>query len=480
MVRSDKTMDNVVTNWEIRPIANATEKLAAMLAGESPPPPVYVYGTPPPTLEDAFAVTGEPRNENPPESETGGNAPAEAAGGENPPPDTPAEAKEREAEKVKEVNRRMQLHKQHSTCVDAADWLAQEDPPDDPIICGLIERGEMFALVGQSKAGKSLLALQMALCVAAGRDFLGRRTVHKRVYVANLEVSANQYRKRLRSTCKALGIQLDELRGWLFVDNMKGSDVTWEWLRDEAIIRGTEVVLIDPFYQVFKGAETNELDCLEAVAEMKKFQRDGFTLIIVFHSPKGFSGDRQLIDMISGSSVLARFPESIIGVLSHATEKGGRVIDCELRNYAKPDPFAVKFADGAFVLANDLSADVKSSSGRVINFKSPEERKRDKAATYDNEQATLRAALASILEEAGDNLLSSAQLHSRIMEKTHIGKHNVNDFLKARKDDGDIVSTYELVEEGERRGTKKKGGKVFVSTPDRIKAYNDKFCRLPF
>ena len=384
-----------------------------------------------------------------------------------------------EEEKAEAESRRLKKHRERTTCTDAADWLTQADEPDAPIICGLIERGEMFALVGQSKAGKSLLALQMAVCVATGRDFLGRHVERKRVYIANLEVSGKQYKKRLRALCKTLGVSPTELQGWLFIDNMKGENASWEWMRDEAKLRDADLVMVDPFYQVFTGAETNEEDCLQAVREMKQFQRHGFTLGIVFHSPKGFSGDRQLIDMISGSSVLARFPESILGILNHATESGARVVDCELRNYAKPDPFAVRFTDGAFVTATDISTDVKSS-GRRYAFKSPEERKKEKAAAFDKEQGELRAAMMMILTKADDDLLSSTQLQERLAKATHLGKHTVENFLRARKDDGEIKQTRELVEEGETRGTKKKGGKTFISTPERIDAYLKRFEELPF
>lgn len=385
-----------------------------------------------------------------------------------------------EEEKVAQANRRLALHAERHTCTDAADWLTEGDEPEEPIIEELIESGEMFALVGQSKAGKSLLALQMAVCVATGRDFLGRRVVRSRVYLANLEVSRKQYKKRLRHLCRTLGVSLDELRGWLFIDNMKGDSTDWQWLRDEAKLRDARLVMIDPFYQVFKGAETHEEDCLGAVDEMKHFQKDGFTLGIVFHSPKGFSGDRQLIDMISGSSVLARFPESIFGILNHATESTARVIDCELRNYAKPEPFTVQFTDGAFVAAPDLTPDVKSS-GKKFSLKTPEERKKQKAEAYDKEQADLRQTLTKILDKAGDTFLAVSQVKDRLAA-AHFGKHTIEDFLRAREADGEIRRQNELIEDGENRGKpkpKQRGGKCFISTPERIAAYLKKFEELP-
>jgi hypothetical protein len=121
------------------------------------------------------------------------------------------------------------------------------------------------------------------------------------------------------------------------------------------------VAVIDPFYQIARIVETDEQQCLDAVEEMKAFARCGITLCVVFHSPKGFSGDRQLIDMISGSSILARFPESVIGLLNHATERTARVVDAVLRNYPPPEPFAVSLAEGALELAPDILPEVATA-----------------------------------------------------------------------------------------------------------------------
>lgn len=65
--------------------------------------------------------------------------------------------------------------------------------------------------------------------------------------------------------------------------------------------------------------------------------------------------------MISGSSILARFPESVIGLLNHATEKTARVVDAVLRNYPPPEPFAVSLAKGVLELAPDIPPEVATA-----------------------------------------------------------------------------------------------------------------------
>lgn len=256
-----------------------------------------------------------------------------------------------------------------TTCTDAADWLNTEDEPEKPLVEGFIECGEVVAMVGQAKAGKSLLALQLAVCVSLGVPFLGKPTTRKRVYIANLEVSAKQYKKRLRRICRALNVSPEDLRGWLFVDNMRGETASWQTALAMCEAHGCGVAIIDPFYQIARIVETDEQQCLDTVEDMKPFAKAGITLAIVFHSPKGFSGDRQLIDMISGSAILARFPESIIGLLNHATDKTARVVDAVLRNYAPPEPFAVSLDGGLLELAPNISPDVATARNAYLRTK---------------------------------------------------------------------------------------------------------------
>ena len=285
------------------------------------------------------------------------------------------------------------------TCIDAADWLDMEDEPDDPLVKGLIERGEMVAIVGQSKAGKSFLAMQLAVCIALGAPFLGRNTTQESVYVANLEVSAKQYKKRFRRICRALNASPHDFKDRLFFDNMKGESASWRGCLKKCKERGCKVAIIDPFYQIFKGDEVNAEDCKGAIEAQKLFQRENITLGVVYHSPKGFSGDRQLIDMISGSAVLARFPESIIGLLNHGKDEKCRVLKCILRNYAPPDDVTIRYEGGQFVVCDDIDAVVESQDRRASKrVKSDAEKREEFAANVRKWGAEIAARLVGVNE----------------------------------------------------------------------------------
>lgn len=310
------------------------------------------------------------------------------------------------------------LNEQRDTCVNVADWLREEDEPDDPVIEKLIERGEMFAIVGQSKAGKSFLAMQMAFCIALGLPFLGRNTVRQRVYIANLEVSRKQYKKRVRRLMRATGASIDDTDGWIFADNMKGESACWDKCLKKCLNLGCKVAVIDPFYQIFEGEEVEAADCKMAVEWMKKFQKHGITLGVVFHSPKGFNGDRQLIDMISGSAVLARFPESIIGLLNHGKDEKCRVLKCILRNYAPPDDVTIKYDDGQFVVCDDVEAVVESSERRASKRIKSDAEKRDEFVAHVRKWgAEIAARLVGVSAEDIKGEMTASGLSNNVADK---------------------------------------------------------------
>ncbi|MCR5750747.1 MAG: helicase RepA family protein [Kiritimatiellae bacterium] len=378
--------------------------------------------------------------------------------------------------------RRIVADYQPPSCSDAADLLAEPDDPDDPLIYGIVERGAFVAIVGPAKAAKSHLAEKIAVHIATGRDIFNRQTKRQRVYCANIEVSRKRYKKRLRAICAASDIRPEDLRGWLAIDNLRGKEATWDYCLAEARRRKAEVVIIDPFYRIFKGKETDEGDCILAVEEMSKFLAAGFSLFVVFHAPKGYSGDRQIVDMISGSSVLVRFPENVIAILPHATEKTARVVDCSiLRDYPPPNQFTVKFENGTLVMAPDIEPLLPTGRGGRGLAKSSAARDAEKVQAHNETFAKMDVDLTAYLDKRGDDLPSMSEVKDRLRQK--YTKGNVEEFLQTRKQAGIIATHAEMVWDERQKAWRKKGsgngGRTFCSTPARIAAYHDKTERLP-
>lgn len=341
---------------------------------------------------------------------------------------------------------------------DASEWFDEPDPPDAPVIKNLLEEGEMCAVVGQAKSCKSFFVLQMAICIATGRPFLGYDTVKHRVCVCNAEVSEREYKRRFKKMCDRLSISPKEVTGLLYIGNLKGGGTTWEGLLDVCKENECKVAIVDPFYQISQIDENNQIACHEAVDAMKVFQEEGITLIVVFHSPKGFGGDRQLVDMISGSSILSRFPESIIGIIHHADEKSARVIKMLMRNYSTPDPFTIVLNDGAFERAEGLAPTpetARSHGAKIANAnRATKEEKReailavvaDIASKQDYDgKGTPKGVLADKVKDKIESTL-----------KKSIGDRNVTKSIELLIKNGELEQ-YESKEKHARKYVGEKG-----------------------
>lgn len=78
------------------------------------------------------------------------------------------------------------------------DLLAAANEPDEWVLEGLIEAGDQVILAGAPKAGKSLLASQLALAVASGGRWLGWKAPSPRkVLYVNLELRKKRFGRRL-------------------------------------------------------------------------------------------------------------------------------------------------------------------------------------------------------------------------------------------------------------------------------------------
>ncbi len=364
--------------------------------------------------------------------------------------------------------------------IDAADWLEQPDQPERPIIDNLIEAGEAIAIVGSAKAGKSFMALQMALCIAAGLPFLGNPVHQRRVLVANLEVAAGQYKRRLRRMCDALQIDIASLRGWLTIQNLKDGGTNWETLRADADSVEADVVLVDPFYQIFEGEEVDEIAVQNAIQSMRRLQAADKTLITVFHAPKGFNGDRNLIDMISGSSRLARYPEAILGLMNHAEAEDLRVFSTVLRNHPPSDDLTLRLDNGAFVAEPTIAPHVETTASRKRHAEA-QARKAEQGGisadgkTDEEKAEDLRLAISGALYHAGDAMLTRRDILDAVRGKTSA----TNEMLNAMIQNGDLVEVQELeIFNGEVRNKPRRlGGRSFVTTPIGAEKYKAMFVR---
>jgi hypothetical protein len=115
------------------------------------------------------------------------------------------------------------------TMVDAADWIENDPPALNPILEDAFECTDKVSLIGSPKMRKSFFALQMALHVAAGMDFLAWKVSKPRkVLLVQTEMKPAHFHRRVKRMAFNLGITRAVIESNLRIINGRGATVDME------------------------------------------------------------------------------------------------------------------------------------------------------------------------------------------------------------------------------------------------------------
>ncbi len=194
------------------------------------------------------------------------------------------------------------------------------DLPARPwLVENLLMDGQVTMLTGRGGDGKSLLALQLAVMVAARADLGWWQARQRRnVLVLNAEDNIDEQRRRLLGACNVMGVDPRLLEGRLFTMDRESLVLVHRDPEDgkvkpsplydrlAALIREHEIglVVIDPLVEAHIGMDENSnADMKELVVTLRRLARlREIPLLVVHHSRKGASGGDQ--DGARGGSAL--------------------------------------------------------------------------------------------------------------------------------------------------------------------------------
>ena len=235
--------------------------------------------------------------------------------------------------------------------VDAGDWIETAPPPVAPILHGLFEAGDKFEIIGGSKTRKSFFTLQAALCLGAGREFLGLRIDHPwRVLLVQMEVKPRHYHRRVYKLAAALGLTRPDLAGRLQIVNGRALKLSgaalFAYVRKLAEKHGAEIIIFDPLYKITVGDENAAADIKPTLAEFDRLaEATGAAIGYVHHDSKGDAGDRDIRDRGAGSGVLARDCDARIILTAHESEPDAFVVETVTRNFPPQDGFTIGWGE---------------------------------------------------------------------------------------------------------------------------------------
>ncbi|MDR1534330.1 MAG: helicase RepA family protein [Planctomycetota bacterium] len=251
--------------------------------------------------------------------------------------------------------------------VAAAEYAFHPPPNDDVIVENLFVAKSKTVIVGSSKSRKTWLSVMFTFCLASGRPFLNwampkpRRTLY-----LNLEMTGNAMHERVFAIAKRMDIQPDEIDDRLSFLNLRGSGFSIADL-PELPLDGCEVLILDPVYKAFgemmdenaAGAWADFLRTIDNVIE-----NTGCSAVLVHHDPKRKADE--IVNRGSGSGVLGRDADAILALDPHFDDPDALVVGVVKRRFRPEPAFCIRFDEGRFVLAPELSPTVASNIQRAF------------------------------------------------------------------------------------------------------------------
>ena len=229
-------------------------------------------------------------------------------------------------EKDLELEKRIQALTTDSIEIPEAKTMS--DYPDklvlDPVLIeGLFRKGRKGILTADAKAGKSFFAIEMAICVASGRPFLGRNCVKSKVCYFNYEIEEMEFMQRVRDVSGALKIPEAEFRDNFKVVHMRGLSLPLKTMKGNLIAlllkeqlytrEPYSLVILDPIYKITAGDENSAKDVGIFCNDLDKIAKEtGSAIFYTHHHAKGDQGGKKAMDRGSGSGVFSRDPDLMI------------------------------------------------------------------------------------------------------------------------------------------------------------------------
>jgi hypothetical protein len=154
------------------------------------------------------------------------------------------------------------------------DFLAEFIPPDY-LVDGLLQQHFCYSLTGMTGAGKTAVALRLALTVAttlSGKMFAGRETEHGRVvYLA--QENPTEVQMRLIAMCSKLNIDPAIIgEDFLVIQQIGSLEKDWpRIIREITAIGDVVLVIVDTSPSLFQGDEEN--NNMQLLAHAKRLRK---------------------------------------------------------------------------------------------------------------------------------------------------------------------------------------------------------------
>jgi hypothetical protein len=219
----------------------------------------------------------------------------------------------------------------------------------EPVIDGILRRGQVGNLVSTSKSYKTFMIIALAVAMVQRKMWLDRfQTVGGRVLIIDLELQKPDITRRTHDIAGAMFAPLDEVANGIDVLSFRGRDGSID--RIEPVLmkirpRTYSLVILDPLYKSYP-AQFDENSNAQMTWQYRRFERIAEHLdaafLAIHHTSKGAQNEKRIVDVGAGASAQARSPDAHMVIREHEVD-GAVVFDAKCRSFRPNDPIALKW-----------------------------------------------------------------------------------------------------------------------------------------
>lgn len=349
-----------------------------------------------------------------------------------------------------------------------ADFKARPLVEREWIVPDLIPRYEPTLLFGAGATGKSLLLLQLCICMAAGRKWLECDVPPGRAMMFTCEDSTDEINRRARAVLNAMDLDWDDLGDRLAIIPMRDSDASAVLATEQGGVLGTtpsydalkvavgefdaDLVIVDTLADAFAGDENQRAQAKQFVGRISRLSRKATYIVTAHPSVSGMESGR-------GSSGSTGWPAAVRSHLFFGRVYDGRSRE-EGRNEPDPDvrtlgSLKANYAqEGAGGIQVRWEAGTFKAVGRMDRIRQGDDAERvflellrvwEKAGNYVNATggATYAPTVFAGTQQAKDARLNKTQLRDAM--RRLIGANRIESAM--RKSNRNDVSYLRIAED---------------------------------
>jgi len=177
--------------------------------------------------------------------------------------------------------------------LSAEDYISVSRPQLTWLIPSYVPYPGIVLLIGEPKAGKSFLGLQVAMCIASGTPFLGQPVAAASVLYLQLDTSETVWRQRL-TDLRSSGAHLHPNLHFVHPDDQPTrvnilSSETRQFLHQAMNECEPKLVVIDVLRELHSGDEQDST-AMKLVGDAIASTFQGRTVLLIHHTHKLYEG----------------------------------------------------------------------------------------------------------------------------------------------------------------------------------------------